>query len=83
MSLERDPSTGSTLGLDFSKGRVFADEIYKSSGLTVHPMGDRGAFKFFSHVNIEQQECCVNFCDFSGFVWKFYELTEFSMHSCA
>ena len=28
-------------------------------------------FQFFSHVNIEQQECCVNFCDFSGFVWTF------------
>ena len=28
-------------------------------------------FKFFSRVNIEQQECCVNFCDFSGFVWTF------------
>ena len=26
-------------------------------------------FQFFSHVNIEQQECCVNFCVFSGFVW--------------
>ena len=22
-------------------------------------------------VNIEQQECCVNFWDFSGFVWTF------------
>ena len=29
------------------------------------------AFKYFSRVNIEQQECCVNFCDFSGFVWTF------------
>ena len=29
------------------------------------------AFKFFSRVNIEQQECCVNFGDFSGFVWTF------------
>ena len=28
------------------------------------------AFTFFSRVNIEQQECCVIFCDFSGFVWK-------------
>ena len=28
-------------------------------------------FQIFSHVNIEQQECCVNFCDFSGFVWTF------------
>ena len=26
---------------------------------------------FFSHGNIEQQECCVNFYDFSGFVWTF------------
>ena len=28
-------------------------------------------FKNFSHVNMEQQECCVNFCDFSGFVRTF------------
>ena len=28
-------------------------------------------FHFFSRVNIEQQECYVNFCDFSGFVWTF------------
>ena len=28
-------------------------------------------FQFFSRVNIEQQECCVNFCDFSGFIWTF------------
>ena len=28
-------------------------------------------FRFFSNVNIEQQECCVNFCDFSMFVWTF------------
>ena len=28
-------------------------------------------FQFFSHANIEQQECCVIFCDFSGFVWTF------------
>ena len=33
------------------------------------------AFKFFSRVNLEQQECCVIFCDFSGFVWM-----QFSMH---
>ena len=25
-------------------------------------------FQIFSRVNIEQQECCVNFCDFPGFV---------------
>ena len=28
-------------------------------------------FEFFSRVNVEQQECCVNFWDFSGFVWTF------------
>ena len=28
-------------------------------------------FQFFSHVNIEQQECCVNFCEFLGFFWTF------------
>ena len=29
------------------------------------------AFKYFSRVNIEQQERYVNFWDFSGFVWTF------------
>ena len=29
------------------------------------------SFKKNSSVNIEQQECCVNFYDFSGFVWTF------------
>ena len=28
-------------------------------------------FQKISRVNIEQQECCVIFCDFSGFVWTF------------
>ena len=28
-------------------------------------------FQNFSSVNIEQEDCCVNFCDFSGFVWTF------------
>ena len=28
-------------------------------------------FQFFSRVNIEQQECCVIFCDCLGFVWTF------------
>ena len=40
-------------------------------------------FQFFSHVNIEQQECCANFCDFWGSFGHFYALTEFSMHLCA
>ena len=29
------------------------------------------AFNFFSRVNIEQQECHVNFCNFSWFVLTF------------
>ena len=28
-------------------------------------------FQKISRVNIEQQECCVSFCDFSGFIWTF------------
>ena len=28
-------------------------------------------FQKNSRVKIEQQECCVNFWDFSGFVWPF------------
>ena len=28
-------------------------------------------FQKNSRVNIEQRECCVNFWDFSGFVWTF------------
>ena len=40
-------------------------------------------FNFFSPVNIEQQECCVIFCDFSGSFGHFYALSEFPMHLCA
>ena len=40
-------------------------------------------FQIFSRVNIEQQEFCVNFCDFRGSFGHFYALTEFSMHLCA
>ena len=28
-------------------------------------------FQFFSRVNIEEQECCVKFCELSGFIWTF------------
>ena len=40
-------------------------------------------FQFFSCVNLEQQECCVNFCDFSCSFGHFYALSEFPMHLCA
>ena len=42
-------------------------------------------FQKNSRVNIEQQECCVIFCDFSGFVWTFlcinWVFNEFYVHS--
>ena len=38
------------------------------------------AFKFFSRVNIEQQECCVIFFIFRGLFRHFYTLTGFSRH---
>ena len=34
-------------------------------------------FQKISHVSIEQQECCVIFCDFWGSFGYFYALTEF------
>ena len=40
-------------------------------------------FQKNSHVNIEQQECCVIFVIFQGSFGHFYALTEFSMHLCA
>ena len=42
------------------------------------------AFKIFSRVNIQQQECSVNFFSiFRGWFGNFYALIEFSMHLCA
>ena len=42
-------------------------------------------FQNFSRVNIKQQECCVNFCDCSGFVWTFlcisWVLNAFYVHN--
>ena len=40
-------------------------------------------FQKISRVNIEQQECCVIFCDFLRSFGHFYELIGFSMHLCA
>ena len=37
-------------------------------------------FQKISNVNIEQQECCVNFCDFLGSFGHYYALTGFSRH---
>ena len=44
----------------FGRGRpTFVDETISIASY---------CFEKISRVNIEQQECCVNFCDFSGFV---------------
>ena len=57
--------------------RSFSQQAWWISVGNVPPLGTKWyplpliAFKKFSRVNIEQQECCVNFCDFSGFVWTF------------
>ena len=37
-------SSGSTLGLDFSKGLEFADNIFRSTGFSVHPTDSTGHF---------------------------------------
>ena len=53
---------------------TFGDETISVASYCFH--------KIYS-VNIEKQECCVKFWNFSGFVWTFYALIEFSMHLCA
>ena len=57
--------------------RSFSQQAWWFSVWNVPPSGTKRyplpliAFKFLSRVNIERQECCVNFCDFSRFVWTF------------
>ena len=67
---------GAGLGISFSQTR---DSHNKPDGFSREraTLGDEtisvasSYFQFFSLVNIEQQECCVNFLDFSGFAWTF------------
>ena len=40
-------------------------------------------YQNISRVNIEQQECRVNFGFYQGLVGQFYMLIEFSRHLCA
>ena len=69
--------------------RSFSQQAWWFSVGNVPPLGMKRytlpliAFKFFSCVNIEQQECCVNFWDFWGSFGHFYALIEFSIHLCA
>ena len=65
--------TTSTMVFDWERS-TFGDETISIASY---------CFQKISRVNIEQQECCVNVWDFSGFVWTFYALTELSMHLCA
>ena len=77
---------GGRFGYMLLTNRSFSQQAWWFSVGNVPPLGTKRyplpliAYNFFSRVNREQQECCVNFCDFSGFVWTFYALTEFSMH---
>ena len=69
-------SFGAGLGICFSQTRAshnkpdgFGRECPNFGGETISIASN--CFQIFSRVNIEQQECCVIFCDFSGFVWTF------------
>ena len=67
---------GVGLGICFSQTRAVHNK-HDGFGRERPTFGDETisiashCFQIFSRVNIEQQECCVNFCDFSGFVWTF------------
>ena len=60
----------------FHKPELLTASMLVSVG-NVPPLGTKRyplpliAFNFFSRANIEQQECCVNFSEFSGYVWTF------------
>ena len=64
----------------------FSQQAWWFSVRNVRPFGTKQyplpliALKFVSRVNIEQEECCVIFCVFSGSFGHFYALTEFLMH---
>ena len=79
---------GARLGISFSQIRAYHN---KHDGFDRErpTFGDEMisiasyCFQKISCVNIEQQECCVNFCDFSGFGLSFLCINRFSMHICA
>ena len=67
---------GAGLGICFSQTRAPHNK-HDGFGRERPTFGDETislapyCFQIFCRVNIEQQECCVNFCDFLGFVWTF------------
>ena len=79
---------GAGLGICFSQTRASHNK-HDGFGRECPTFGDEiisiasYCFQKIYRVNIEQQECCVNFCDFSGSFGHFYALSEFSMHLCA
>ena len=67
---------GAGLGISFSQTRASHNK-YDGFDWERPTFGDETIsiasyyFQKNSRVNIEQQECCVNFWDFGGFVWTF------------
>ena len=67
---------GAGLGINFSQTRASHNKL-DDFGRECATFGDKTipvacyCFQIFSSVNIEQQECCVNFWDFLGFAWTF------------
>ena len=75
---------GAGLGISFSQTRASHNKR-DGFGRKRATFGDQtisvASYSFKkSSVNIEQQECCVQFWNFSGFVWTFYTLTGFPRH---
>ena len=79
---------GAGLGISFSQTRASHNKR-DGFGRERATFGDETisvasyCFQKNSSVNIEQQECCVQFWIFWGSFGHFYALTEFSMHLCA
>ena len=67
---------GAGLGISFSQTRASHNKP-DGFGMERATFGDETisiasyCFLKVSSVNIEQQECCVKFLNFSGFVWTF------------
>ena len=67
---------GASLGICFSQTKASHNK-HDGFGRERPTFGDETisiasyCFENFPRVNIGKQECCVNFCDFSGFVWTF------------
>ena len=67
---------GAGYGISFSQTRASHNKPY-GFGMKRATFGDETisvasyCFQKISSVNIEQQECCVKFWNFSGFVWTF------------